>query len=180
MILLSFLSCLHRPPSVNPAVPWRREAVHREEVIGDDAWCGWDAEQIVTAEGVLWSVTPPDLVDGAHSDQWCEAGGERSRTLDVVSQRGPYLSTILNDQRCCPEQASHLCVTWDLRTRAPAALLDVEPRRAADLWARLQARIFLEPRLTDWRFSPDEFLLDNGGVRFCGRRDGAIHEVEVQ
>ena len=150
------------------------------EVIGDDAWCGWDAEQIVTAEGVLWSVTPPDLVDGAHSDQWCEAGGERSRTLDVVSQRGPYLSTILNDQRCCPEQASHLCVTWDLRTRAPAALLDVEPRRAADLWARLQARIFLEPRLTDWRFSPDEFLLDNGGVRFCGRRDGAIHEVEVQ
>lgn len=180
MLLFSLLSCLHRPAVVAPPIPWRREVDHREEVLPDGSWCAWDAERIVTAEGSLWEITAPDTVPGGVAEQWCPAGGEASRTVDVVDQTGPFLHTILHDRRCCPEEEVSLCVTWDLRTRGPATLSDVDPRRAAELWAGLQAKIAAEPALADLRFAVDEFVMEKGIVRFCGRKDGTLREVEIR
>lgn len=179
MTLLLLLSCVHKPPSPGPPLPWQRSVVRRAEVSPDGLSCTWEAEELVTAGGTLWAVSPPDALEGTHNEDWCVGGGEASRTFDVTGQRGPYLSTRLHEERCCPARETRLCVTWDLRTRAPASLGEVDPRDGARRWAEFAARAQTDPALAGWRFSPDEFLLVGDHLRFCGRRDGELREVDA-
>jgi len=159
---------------------WHVHTERRERLTHDGTWCSWEAENLSYEGRPVWAVEPPDVVDGEHNDDWCTVGGEAARTIDVVAQDGPFLSTRVRTWSCCPPAETLACVTWDLRTAAPARLTDFDEKRAEGRWTRLQRLVAANPTLADYVFAPDAFLVDAGHVRFCGVRGGEAREIRVK
>lgn len=179
-MLLLLAACVHTPPHDPVPGRWELHTERRERITPDGTWCSWEAENLSYDGRPVWTQEPPDLVEGHHNEDWCGTGGESARMMDVVAQDGPFLSTRVRTLACCPPEETVACVTWDLRTAAPARLPDFDEKRAASRWERLQRALAADPTLAGWTFAPDAFLVDGGHVRFCGVRGAEVREVRVK
>jgi hypothetical protein len=180
LVPLLLLGCVHTPPHDPPPGRWTVDTVRREQMTLDGTWCSWEAENLVYEHDAVWAATPPDEDGGPRTDTWCVDGGESARMVDVVAQDGPFLSTRLHEEGCCPRRDETTCTTWDLRTRGRAHLEDYDGRHAEWRWAKLQHLLAKDPDLVGWSFDRDAFLVRGGHVTFCGVKGGLVREVRVR
>ena len=173
MLLLGLLACRHTPPHEPLDAVVVVELDSRERLLRTGEECRWEAEQLLVDGAAVWVEEPPD------GEEWCLAGNERARTLDVVSQDGPFLSTILGEMDD-EGRWTRRCVTWDLRTRAPASVYAWDERRAPRRLAEFAALPGRDPSLIGWTLDADAFLMRNGHVAFCATRGAEIREVLVK
>jgi hypothetical protein len=172
-LLLLLVACRHTPPHEPIAGTVVIELDARAALLRNGEECQWEAEQLRIDGAPVWAVEPPE------GEDWCLAGDERARTVDIVSQDGPFLSTILGEMDASGAWTRR-CVTWDLRTRAPATLLDWDERRAPRRLAELATAKLRDPSLAGWTLSPEAFLVRDGHVAFCAMRGTEIREVVVK
>lgn len=177
--------CVHTPPHPALEGAWSKEFTRRQEIRQDGRYCAWEAESPAWAGTLLWPAEAPI------GDNWCESAGETSRWFDVVGQDGAFLSTHLQEQGCCPDRATAVCVTWNLSTAKPATLVEYDEKRAERRWERAQALLQTllqsRPALAGYTITPDAFVVKPGGhVAFCAAPPGgagnvaAIVEINVK
>lgn len=167
---LLLAGCVHTPPHAAVPGAWRRTVARREQMRVDGRWCAWESEALSWDERTLWSVAPPE------DDNWCAVPGESARWFDVVGQDGPFLSTRLQDDGCCPAAATVRCVTWNVETGAAATLDDYDARLAERRWARAQVELARDPALRAYTLDRNAFVVTPGGhVSFCAAPPGGAH-----
>jgi hypothetical protein len=167
MGMLLLLACVHTPPhdpvQGQPSVT----AAWREEPL-DPGACMWSSENLRFGGTPLWvEDTPPE-------DGWCRAPSDSARLVDVLGVDGPFLSARLETRSCCPERVAVRCVTWDVRTGAPATLESYDPRHAERRWERAQRRA-----PDGYALEREGFLVGDRHVRFCARRGEDVVLVGV-
>jgi len=168
VLVLVLLSCATTRPHApvagahSVAVAWREE--ERE-----DGACIYEAEDLRFDSIDLWVDPEPPPAEPSCREPW-----ERSRTVDVLGQDGPYLSARLDTRDCCPERRTVACVTYDVRSGLPITLRQYDPRLADGRLARAQE---LVPG--GYTLSRDAFAVGGGGVRFCALRGDEVLLIEV-
>jgi len=160
------MACARPPPPAAPAGTWTRVLERSTTPRPDGADCAWEVEQ------VLFEGLP--LVVGAlpADDAPCEAPGEGARTVDVGTQRGPFLPLKIIDTGCCAATAAARCFTIDLRTGRPAPAEALAPKEATALRDAAHARA-----AEGWSVEADGFVLGEAGPVWCAARGGELVEL---
>ncbi len=165
---------VHTDPHPPPAARWEVTYVRKEDMTPEGVWCAWEAESLYYDGKALWSAAPPD------GESWCRAPFEAARMVDVLGEDGPYLSVRLTEWACCPErEIVTRCVTYDLRTGAPATLEAYDPRSYT--WrARRLKRVLDRKHGGGWSVEPGAFVVGGGHVRVCATRGDEAIEVALR
>src|SRR4051812_10621443 len=88
-LALLWAGCVHTPPHPPILGQWAVTTARREQMTRDGVYCAWEAESLSFADRPIWTADPPE------GENWCHAAGEAARTVDVLAQDGPFLSTRL-------------------------------------------------------------------------------------
>jgi hypothetical protein len=94
--------------------------------------------------------------------------------VDVLGRDGPYVSVLLTEWACCPDQTTARCGTLDVRDGHWATLDEYDDRHAAKRWDKAREKA------PDLPLDRDAFVVGDGHVRFCVVQDGGLVQVQVR
>ena len=160
--MLLFLGCIHTAPLPVVEGKARVEHVYREFADPvEGGWCSYDAESLFFGQTPLWWEEPPDAPNG------CRPSGEVSRLVDIYGQNGPYLSVVLREWGCCPEQKRVQCVTYQVQTGQPVDITAYDEKHAQKRQIKAQKEWERRGAPQGYTLQPESFLIDGSHVIFC-------------
>jgi hypothetical protein len=173
-VILLLLSCIHTPP--HEPVPGSPQLRLSEQSFmdPDGRYCSWASEDLWFEVTALSVVEPPDAPNG------CRPPGEYSHFVELSGQDGPYVSAVVSEWGCCPEQKSLRCVTWDVRTGQEVSQDVYDEKnalrrqiRAQKIWERMGSP-------EGYTLDPKSFLVGGSHLTFCAIRGEDLLRIEVR
>jgi len=173
-VILLLLSCIHTPPHEPVAGSTALRLTERAFVDPDGDYCSWQSEDLWFESTALSVVEPPDAPNG------CQPPGEYSHFVELSGQDGPYVSAVVSEWGCCPEQKSLRCVTWDVRTGQEISQDVYDDKnalrrqiRAQKVWERMGSP-------EGYTLDPKSFLVGGSHLTFCAIRGEDLLRIKVR